>query len=41
MEGHAKSAPISRLPLITIVDTKHYFKDFPVCQVNLEVNTVL
>lgn len=33
MEGHAKSAPISRLPLITILDTKHYLKDVPVCQV--------
>lgn len=30
MEGHAKSAPISRLPLITILDTKHYVKDLPV-----------
>lgn len=33
MEGHAKTAPISRLPLITILDTKHYLKDVPVCQV--------
>lgn len=32
MEGHAKTAPISRLPLITILDTKHYLKDVPVCQ---------
>ncbi|CAN4079635.1 unnamed protein product [Withania somnifera] len=32
MEGHAKTAPISRLPLITILDTKHYLKDIPVCQ---------
>ncbi|KAM1091190.1 hypothetical protein ACFX2J_018508 [Malus domestica] len=32
MEGHAKSAPISRLPLITIVDTKHHLKDVPVFQ---------
>ncbi|XP_034910413.1 uncharacterized protein [Populus alba] len=39
MEGHAKSAPISRLPLITILDTKHYLKDIPVCQpFHLELN---
>ncbi|KAF2295176.1 hypothetical protein GH714_031919 [Hevea brasiliensis] len=29
MEGHAKNAPISRLPLITISDTKHHLKDIP------------
>lgn len=33
MEGHAKSAPISRLPLITILDAKHHLRDFPICQV--------
>lgn len=33
MEGHAKTVPISRLPLITILDTKHYLRDVPVCQV--------
>lgn len=33
MEGHAKSAPISRLPLITVFDPKHRLKDIPVCQV--------
>ncbi|KAF3438926.1 hypothetical protein FNV43_RR17201 [Rhamnella rubrinervis] len=39
MEGHAKSAPISRLPLITILDTKHHLKDIPVCQpFHLELN---
>ncbi|XP_024179532.1 uncharacterized protein LOC112185508 [Rosa chinensis] len=39
MEGHAKSAPISRLPLITIVDSKHHLKDAPVCQpFHLELN---
>lgn len=39
MEGHAKSAPISRLPLITILDTKNYLKDIPVCQpIHLELN---
>ncbi|KAM1048084.1 hypothetical protein ACFX2I_027283 [Malus domestica] len=39
MEGHAKSAPISRLPLITIIDTKHHLKDFPVFQpFHLELN---
>ncbi|KAK4416219.1 hypothetical protein Salat_2447400 [Sesamum alatum] len=39
MEGHAKSAPISRLPLITILDPKHHLKDFPVCQpIPLELN---
>jgi hypothetical protein len=32
MEGHAKTAPISRLPLITVVDTKDQLKDIPVCQ---------
>lgn len=36
MEGHAKSAPISRLPLISVVDTKHLLKDVPVCQVILD-----
>ncbi|XP_048335751.2 uncharacterized protein LOC107410579 isoform X1 [Ziziphus jujuba] len=39
MEGHAKSAPISRLPLITILDAKHHLKDLPVCQpFHLELN---
>lgn len=39
MEGHAKTAPISRLPLITILDTKNYLKDIPVCQpIHLELN---
>ncbi|KAK4792051.1 hypothetical protein SAY86_022486 [Trapa natans] len=39
MEGHAKSAPISRLPLITVLDTKHHLKDVPVCQpFHLELN---
>ncbi|KAJ0097107.1 hypothetical protein Patl1_28747 [Pistacia atlantica] len=39
MEGHAKSAPISRLPLITMLDTKHRLKDIPVCQpFHLELN---
>ncbi|KAL7141351.1 hypothetical protein ABFS83_08G047500 [Erythranthe nasuta] len=39
MEGHAKSAPISRLPLLTVLDTKHQLKDFPVCQpLHLELN---
>ncbi|KAH9663477.1 WD REPEATS REGION domain-containing protein [Citrus sinensis] len=39
MEGHAKSAPISRLPLITIFDSKHQLKDIPVCQpFHLELN---
>ncbi|KAK4393322.1 hypothetical protein Sango_1803000 [Sesamum angolense] len=39
MEGHAKSAPISRLPLITILDPKHHLRDFPVCQpFPLEIN---
>lgn len=35
MEEHAKSTPISRLPLITVLDTKHHLKDIPVCQVTL------
>ncbi|CAI0554080.1 unnamed protein product [Linum tenue] len=39
MEGHSKSTPISRLPLISILDTKHYLKDIPVCQpFHLELN---
>ncbi|PIN18240.1 hypothetical protein CDL12_09092 [Handroanthus impetiginosus] len=39
MEGHAKSAPIARLPLITILDNKHHLGDFPVCQpIHLELN---
>ncbi|KAK0603672.1 hypothetical protein LWI29_007382 [Acer saccharum] len=39
MEGHAKSAPISRLPLITMSDAKHQLKDIPVCQpFHLELN---
>ncbi|CAN1343665.1 TSET complex member tstE [Linum perenne] len=36
---HSKSTPISRLPLISILDTKHYLKDVPVCQpFHLELN---
>ncbi|KAG7011090.1 hypothetical protein SDJN02_27888, partial [Cucurbita argyrosperma subsp. argyrosperma] len=39
MEGHAKDTPISRLPIITILDTKHHLKDVPVCQpFHLELN---
>ncbi|XP_058228445.1 uncharacterized protein LOC131336574 isoform X2 [Rhododendron vialii] len=39
MEEHAKSTPISRLPLITVLDTKHHLKDVPVCQpFHLELN---
>lgn len=39
MEGHAKTAPITRLPLITILDTKHLLRDVPVCQpFHLELN---
>ncbi|KAL5821621.1 hypothetical protein ACOSQ3_023503 [Xanthoceras sorbifolium] len=39
MEGHAKNAPISRLPLITMLDAKHRLKDIPVCQpFHLELN---
>ncbi|KAH1202741.1 hypothetical protein GmHk_17G049134 [Glycine max] len=39
MEGHAKISPISRLPLITVLDNKHHLKDFPVCQpFHLELN---
>ncbi|KAE8735863.1 hypothetical protein F3Y22_tig00000329pilonHSYRG00242 [Hibiscus syriacus] len=34
MEGHAKIAPISRLPLITIMDSKNKLKDIPVFQLN-------
>ncbi|GAA0146052.1 hypothetical protein LIER_06094 [Lithospermum erythrorhizon] len=39
MEGHAKSAPIARLPLITILDSKHHLRNIPVCQpFHLELN---
>uniref|UniRef100_A0A2C9UWC3 Transducin/WD40 repeat-like superfamily protein n=1 Tax=Manihot esculenta TaxID=3983 RepID=A0A2C9UWC3_MANES len=39
MEGHAKNAPISRLPLITILNTKHYLTDIPTClPFHLELN---
>lgn len=39
MEGHAKSGPISRLPLITISDLNHQLWDVPVCQpFHLELN---
>ncbi|TYG45991.1 hypothetical protein ES288_D11G220300v1 [Gossypium darwinii] len=39
MEGHAKTVPISRLPLITIMDSKNQLKDIPVCQpFHLELN---
>ncbi|XP_072994208.1 uncharacterized protein [Typha latifolia] len=39
MEGHAKSGPISRLPLITISDPRHLLRDLPVCQpYHLELN---
>jgi len=33
MEGHAKSGPISRLPLVTISDSSNLLRDVPVCQV--------
>uniref|UniRef100_A0A0D9XDK2 Uncharacterized protein n=1 Tax=Leersia perrieri TaxID=77586 RepID=A0A0D9XDK2_9ORYZ len=39
MEGHAKSGPISRLPLITISDSSNLLRDIPVCQpFHLELN---
>ncbi|WJX95245.1 hypothetical protein P8452_76584 [Trifolium repens] len=39
MEGHMRISPISRLPLITVLDTKHHLKDFPVCEpFHLELN---
>ncbi|XP_052197931.1 uncharacterized protein LOC127804887 [Diospyros lotus] len=39
MEEHAKSTPMSRLPLITVLDSKHHLKDLPVCQpFHLELN---
>ncbi|KAI4386694.1 hypothetical protein MLD38_004605 [Melastoma candidum] len=39
MEGHAKSAPISRLPLLTVLHANHHLKDVPVCQpFHLELN---
>ncbi|XP_021301194.1 uncharacterized protein LOC110429464 isoform X2 [Herrania umbratica] len=39
MEGHAKTAPISRLPLISILNSKHQLKYIPVCEpFHLELN---
>ncbi|XP_068641755.1 uncharacterized protein [Aristolochia californica] len=39
LEGHAKSGPISRVPLITISDANHQLRDLPVCQpFHLELN---
>ncbi|KAK9162953.1 hypothetical protein Syun_003855 [Stephania yunnanensis] len=39
LEGHSKTVPISRLPLITISDSNHLLKDFPICQpFHLELN---
>lgn len=39
MEGHAKSGPISRLPLLTISGAEHQLRDIPVCHAfNLELN---
>ncbi|XP_037460268.1 uncharacterized protein LOC119331201 [Triticum dicoccoides] len=39
MEGHAKSGPISRLPLVTISDPSNLLRDIPVCQpFHLELN---
>ncbi|XP_020216211.1 uncharacterized protein LOC109799955 isoform X2 [Cajanus cajan] len=39
IEGNTKSAPISRLPLITVLDTKHHLKGIPVIQpFHLELN---
>ncbi|KAL8151948.1 hypothetical protein V2J09_021756 [Rumex salicifolius] len=32
LEGHAKSAPIARLPLITVLDPKNHLRHLPVCQ---------
>lgn len=37
MEGHAKSGPISRLPLVTISDSSDLLRDVPVCQVTIRV----
>lgn len=39
MEGHAKSGPITRLPLVTISDSSNLLRDVPVCQpFHLELN---
>ncbi|KAJ8625097.1 hypothetical protein MRB53_033627 [Persea americana] len=39
MEGHAKSGPISRLPVITISNANHHLRDVPVClPFHLELN---
>ncbi|XP_051117953.1 uncharacterized protein LOC127242437 isoform X3 [Andrographis paniculata] len=39
MEGHARSAPIARLPLITVLDAKNHLRHFPVCQpLHLDLN---
>uniref|UniRef100_A0A803MMR2 Transducin/WD40 repeat-like superfamily protein n=1 Tax=Chenopodium quinoa TaxID=63459 RepID=A0A803MMR2_CHEQI len=39
LEGHAKSAPVARLPLITLLDTSNHLRHLPVCQpFHLELN---
>ncbi|GJN29911.1 hypothetical protein PR202_gb18174 [Eleusine coracana subsp. coracana] len=39
MEGHAKSGPICRLPLVTISEPSNLLRDVPVCQpFHLELN---
>ncbi|KAL5992694.1 hypothetical protein ACLOJK_013613 [Asimina triloba] len=39
LEGHAKGGPISRLPIITILNANHQSRDVPVCQpFHLELN---
>lgn len=41
MEGHAKSGPISRLPLITISDSGNLLRDVPVCQVTSTIMGII
>ncbi|KAG0486664.1 hypothetical protein HPP92_008759 [Vanilla planifolia] len=39
MEGHAQSGPISRLPILAVLDVNHQLRDAPVCKpLHLELN---
>ncbi|PKA66272.1 hypothetical protein AXF42_Ash006969 [Apostasia shenzhenica] len=39
MEGHAQTGPISRLPLITVLDANHELRDLPICKpFHMELN---
>ncbi|KAG0484903.1 hypothetical protein HPP92_008982 [Vanilla planifolia] len=39
MEGHAQSGPVSRLPILAVLDVNHQLRDAPVCKpLHLELN---